>query len=121
MGERTTCCQIHSSHNSHSCTVTPHLKKPPPKQQEKPKNDFETPARKKKIITLVTSRQIKTLMLQLLSAVSYLHANFVVHRDLKLSNLLLNNHGQLKVADFGLARSFTHPLQPMTPKVCMHT
>src|SRR5690606_7684387 len=37
--------------------------------------------------------------------------------DVKLSNLLYNNRGQLKLADFGLARSFSRPAKPMTNKV----
>ncbi|TPX68509.1 hypothetical protein SpCBS45565_g03076 [Spizellomyces sp. 'palustris'] len=61
--------------------------------------------------------EIKTLMLQLLSAVALLHQNWIVHRDLKTSNLLMNNQGQIKVADFGLARRFGSPLGPMTQLV----
>lgn len=61
--------------------------------------------------------EIKTLMHQLLSAVACLHENWIVHRDLKTSNLLMNNRGQIKVADFGLARRFGHPLGHMTQLV----
>jgi serine/threonine protein kinase len=40
-----------------------------------------------------------------------------LHRDLKTSNLLMNNRGQIKVADFGLARKFGDPLGEMTQLV----
>lgn len=60
---------------------------------------------------------IKCLMLQLLHGVQYLHDQFIVHRDLKVSNLLLNGKGILKIADFGLARKFGYPYKPMTPIV----
>ncbi|KDN44386.1 Pkinase-domain-containing protein [Tilletiaria anomala UBC 951] len=55
--------------------------------------------------------EIKTLMHQLLSAVALLHSNWIIHRDLKTSNLLMSNRGQLKVADFGLARMYGDPLE----------
>ena len=51
--------------------------------------------------------QLKTLVFQLLKAVAHMHSNFVMHRDLKTSNLLYSNKGLLKVCDFGLARTFT--------------
>lgn len=54
---------------------------------------------------------------QLLAAVHHLHDNWIVHRDLKTSNLLLNHRGILKVADFGLAREYGSPLRPYTPVV----
>lgn len=47
---------------------------------------------------------IKCYMKQLLEGLHYLHSNNVLHRDIKASNLLINNQGVLKLADFGLAR-----------------
>lgn len=41
--------------------------------------------------------EVKTLMIQLLRAVVHLHDNWILHRDLKASNLLLSNKGILKV------------------------
>ncbi|KAH8683029.1 kinase-like domain-containing protein [Tricladium varicosporioides] len=61
--------------------------------------------------------EIKTLLLQLVSGVSYLHSNWILHRDLKTSNLLLNNRGVLKIADFGMARYFGDPAPRMTQLV----
>jgi len=58
--------------------------------------------------------EVKCLMHQLLSAISHLHDNWILHRDLKSSNLLLSHHGILKVGDFGLAREYGSPLQAYT-------
>lgn len=61
--------------------------------------------------------EIKRIMIQILSAVRHLHDMYIIHRDLKMSNLLYNRFGLTKVADFGLAREFGQPPNPMTPKV----
>ncbi|KAG8191124.1 hypothetical protein JTE90_010048 [Oedothorax gibbosus] len=61
--------------------------------------------------------EVKTLMHQLLCAVAHLHDNWILHRDLKTSNLLLSHKGILKVGDFGLAREYGSPLKPYTPVV----
>ncbi|KAI0141256.1 cmgc/cdk/pitslre protein kinase [Xylariaceae sp. FL1272] len=53
--------------------------------------------------------EVKTLLLQLAAGVGYLHEHWILHRDLKTSNLLLNNRGQLKIADFGMARYVGEP------------
>eukprot|EP00854_Cymbomonas_tetramitiformis_P021700 gene21700-26101_t len=51
--------------------------------------------------------QIKCYMKQLLTGLHYCHKNNVLHRDIKGSNLLIDNKGILKLADFGLARPWT--------------
>merc|ERR1711971_316412 len=53
--------------------------------------------------------EVKCLLKQLLSAMCHLHDRWVMHRDLKTSNILLTNGGILKVCDFGLARHYGEP------------
>ncbi|KAI9019066.1 kinase-like domain-containing protein [Hyaloraphidium curvatum] len=69
------------------------------------------------VSTPYTTSEIKCLMQQLLEGIRYLHDHNGIHRDLKLSNLLLTKDGILKIADFGLARKIGKPYRPMTPKV----
>ena len=61
--------------------------------------------------------EIKCLTQQLLRAVGHLHDNWILHRDLKTSNLLLSHKGILKVGDFGLAREYGSPLKKYTSLV----
>ncbi|XP_015882342.3 uncharacterized protein LOC107418181 isoform X1 [Ziziphus jujuba] len=61
--------------------------------------------------------EVKWLMLQLLEGIECLHGNWVLHRDLKTSNILLNKEGELKICDFGLSRQYGSPLKPYTPLV----
>lgn len=60
---------------------------------------------------------IKSFMWQLLRGIAFCHDNRVLHRDLKPQNLLINNHGQLKLADFGLARAFGIPVNTFSNEV----
>ena len=59
---------------------------------------------------LFTESESKRLALQLLSAIEFMHSKHIVHRDIKLANLLYTSKGELKVADFGLARIIGFPL-----------
>ncbi|ESO08082.1 hypothetical protein HELRODRAFT_110322 [Helobdella robusta] len=46
----------------------------------------------------------KIMFYQLLSAIEYMHARNIVHRDLKCENILLDNENNVKVSDFGFSR-----------------
>ncbi len=60
---------------------------------------------------------IKSFMYQLLKGIAFCHDARVLHRDLKPQNLLINNRGQLKLADFGLARAFGIPVNTFSNEV----
>jgi protein-serine/threonine kinase len=54
----------------------------------------------------LTDNSAKKLFAQLISGVGYLHKVGIVHRDLKLENLLLDRHKNIIITDFGFANTF---------------
>ncbi|XP_035215023.1 cyclin-dependent-like kinase 5 [Stegodyphus dumicola] len=56
-------------------------------------------------------------MFQLLRGLAFCHSHNVLHRDLKPQNLLINKNGELKLADFGLARAFGIPVRCYSAEV----
>lgn len=60
---------------------------------------------------------VRSFQYQLLRGLEYCHKNNVLHRDLKPQNLLINKTGELKLADFGLARAFGIPVRCYSAEV----
>eukprot|EP00002_Diphylleia_rotans_P024748 TRINITY_DN4887_c0_g3_i4.p1 TRINITY_DN4887_c0_g3~~TRINITY_DN4887_c0_g3_i4.p1 ORF type:complete len:196 (+),score=27.02 TRINITY_DN4887_c0_g3_i4:526-1113(+) len=56
-------------------------------------------------------------MYQLALGVDFCHSHRIFHRDLKPQNLLIDEYWNLKIADFGLARTFTLPIRPYSREV----
>ncbi|PWY77152.1 kinesin family protein [Aspergillus sclerotioniger CBS 115572] len=60
---------------------------------------------------------VKSWMGMLARGIWFCHENFILHRDIKPNNLLVAADGEVKLADFGLARSFADPYLNMTHQV----
>ncbi|KAF8417983.1 kinase-like domain-containing protein [Tirmania nivea] len=59
----------------------------------------------------MSREEVGCCFLQILNGVTYLHAMGLAHRDLKLDNVVINEHGILKIIDFGSASVFRYPFE----------
>ncbi|KAF2121568.1 kinase domain-containing protein [Lophiotrema nucula] len=59
----------------------------------------------------MSREEVACCTLQILNGVSYLHSMGLAHRDLKLDNVVVNEHGIMKIIDFGSAAVFRYPFE----------
>ena len=65
-----------------------------------------------------TEEECAQIVRNILSAVAYMHSHHVVHRDLKLENIMFDRYGEIKIIDFGLATKYlSDEFKVMTDKV----
>jgi len=60
---------------------------------------------------------VQSYVCQTMQALLWCHRKRIIHRDLKPQNLLIDSHGLIKIADFGLARSLGVPIKILTHEV----
>ncbi|CAG9330152.1 unnamed protein product [Blepharisma stoltei] len=60
---------------------------------------------------------VKNFLYQILSSLAYCHTHRILHRDLKPQNILIDREGQIRLADFGLARAFGLPIKTYTHEI----
>lgn len=63
----------------------------------------------KNLRRVLAENEAREYLSQIVSGMLYLHSQSIMHRDLTLSNILLDNHGRIKIADFGLATQLRRP------------
>lgn len=66
---------------------------------------------------ILSMNNVRLFLFQLLRGLAYCHQRRILHRDLKPQNLLINEKGELKLADFGLARAKSVPTKTYSNEV----
>ena len=66
---------------------------------------------------VIKTEHVKNFLTQILNGVSYLHSQFILHRDIKPDNCLIDYDHVLKISDFGLSREYGTRTR-YSPQVC---
>jgi cyclin-dependent kinase 7 len=61
---------------------------------------------------------VKTYLKMMLEAIHHCHKRWILHRDLKPANMLIAPDGSIRLADFGLSRTFASPNSELSPQAC---
>ena len=61
----------------------------------------------------LTERESKPIFRQVVYGIAHCHCRSVLHRDIKLDNILLDERGNVKVCDFGISRTVENPCEPI--------
>jgi cyclin-dependent kinase 5 len=69
------------------------------------------------LASVISQKTVQSFYYQLLRGLAYCHRHSIFHRDLKPQNILISKKGELKLADFGLARAFGIPVRIYSAEV----
>jgi len=62
-----------------------------------------------------TEKEAKIILSELFLAIEHIHSYKIIHRDIKIENIMLDGNGHVKLIDFGLSKQLSSPIEKMSP------